>query len=54
MTVDWTQWWKLDDQGRAAMLRAYRECVRRESEANARRWARMTPAARARYPEAAP
>lgn len=41
----------LDEQGRQAMLRRYREQVRRESENNAMRWARMTPAEKARYPE---
>lgn len=51
MTLDWSRWLEVDARERAAMLRRYRAQVRRECESNAARWARMSPAERARYPE---
>ena len=53
ITMDWSGWMEADDAGRASMLRRYRERVRVDSENNAARWLRMTPAQRARYPEIA-
>lgn len=49
--MDWSRWLEVDDKEREAMRQRYRDQVRRESEANAARWARMSPAERARYPE---
>jgi hypothetical protein len=49
--VDWARWMEVSDEEREAMRRRYREQIRRESENNAARWARMTPEQRQRYPE---
>ena len=51
MTVDWSEWMEASPERQQEMLKLYREKVRCEAEANAARWARMTPAQRARYPE---
>lgn len=52
-TVDWARWMEVGAEERDMMMKAYRDQVSSESEANARRWNAMTPEQRSRYPEAA-
>jgi hypothetical protein len=50
--MDWSEWGQASEEEQRELMRRYREILARERDANRARWNRMSPAERARYPEA--
>lgn len=52
--MDWSGWMRMTAAEQDDAQRRYRLQLVKEREANANRWAKMSPGEKARYPEARP